>query len=268
MTEELQSLLDRIQTEGVERAEAEAARIVAEATGARRRHHREAEAQAEATPPRRARPTPRPAASAVGSPSSRPRRDFLLSLQKSIEAVLRETLCDTVGAALTPDVMAAILVRLADAYAAHDMNESRVDVLLSPEDRDAVGAIVMEKYRELVRQGLTLRPDERVDRGFKVSFVDYNLYHDFSARGAGRGAGAGPQASALRHRPRGQRKSRAEVEYVYLVASLPALELTTAPSHLVRHAARVVGRRPARRSSRKTSGRSSRTGRRTSARRT
>ena len=115
--------------------------------------------------------------------------------------MLRETLCETVAGALTPDVMAEILVRLADAYAAHDMNESRVDVLLSPEDRDAVGAIVMEKYRELVRQGLTLRPDERVEDGFKVSFVDYNLYHDFTRGGARRGAGAGAQASPVRHRP-------------------------------------------------------------------
>jgi V/A-type H+-transporting ATPase subunit E len=61
------------------------------------------------------------------------------------------------------------------------MNESRVDVLLSPQDRDTVGAIVLEKYRDLVSQGLTLRPDERVDAGFKVSFVDYHLYHDFTA---------------------------------------------------------------------------------------
>ena len=108
-------------------------------------------------------------------------RDFLLSLRHSIEAVLRETLCETVAGALSPDVMAQMLVRLADAYAAHDMNESRVDVLLSPEDRDALGAVVLEKYRELVRQGLTLRPDERVEGGFKVSFADSDLYHDFTA---------------------------------------------------------------------------------------
>ncbi len=181
MTEELQSLLERIQTEGVQRAEAEAARIVAEGQERAAGIIREAEAQAEAT--RRDAQADAAASGERGRIAlEQAARDFLLSLQKSIEAVLRQTLCDTVGAALTPDVMAAILVRLADAYAAHDMNESRIDVLLSPQDRDAVGAIVMDKYRELVRQGLTLRPDERVDRGFKVSFVDYNLYHDFSAR--------------------------------------------------------------------------------------
>ena len=180
MTEELQSLLERIQTEGVERAEAEAARIIAGAQERAAGIVAEAEAQAEAT--RRGAEADATASGERGQIAlEQAARDFLLSLQKGIEAVLRGTLCETVGAALTPDVMTAILVRLADAYAAHDMNESRVDVLLSPEDRDAVGAIVMEKYRELAGQGLMLRPDERVDRGFKVSFVDSNLYHDFSA---------------------------------------------------------------------------------------
>jgi V/A-type H+-transporting ATPase subunit E len=180
MTEELQSLLDRIRAEGVERADAEAARIVGEAE--ERAAGIVAGAERQAAELRSAAETDAAAALARGHTAlEQAARDFLLSLQKSVESVLRETLCETVAEALTPDVMAQILVRLADAYAAHDMNESRVDVLLSPEDRDAVGAVIMEKYRQLVGQGLTLRPDERVEDGFKVSFVDYNLYHDFSA---------------------------------------------------------------------------------------
>ena len=180
MDEQLQSLLDRIRLEGVERAEAEAAGIIQNAE--ERAAGIVAAAEEEAASLRRAADADAAASLERGSLAlEQAGRDFLLSLQKSIESVLRETLCETVAGALAPDIMAEILVRLADAYAAHDMNESRVDVLLSPEDRDAVGAIVMEKYRELVRQGLTLRPDERVDAGFKVSFVDYNLYHDFTA---------------------------------------------------------------------------------------
>lgn len=180
MTEELQGLLDRIRSEGVERAEAEAARIIAQAEARAVGIVAEAEEQAAAL--RRSAEADAVAAAERGQTAlEQAGRDFLLSLEKSVEAVLRETLCETVAEALTPGVMTEILVRLADAYAAHDMNESRVDVLLSPEDRDAVGAIVLEKYRDLVRQGLTLRPDERVDGGFKVSFVDYHLYHDFSA---------------------------------------------------------------------------------------
>ena len=179
MEEQLQSLLDRIRREGVDRAEAEAASIVDEAKERARRVVAEAEAEADGL---RRQGEADAAASRERAEKALEQagRDFLLALQKSIEAILRETLRDTVAKALTPDVVADMLVRLAEAYAAHDMNESRVDVLLAPEDREAIAALVMRKYRDLVNQGLTLRADERLDKGFKVSFVDDNLYHDFS----------------------------------------------------------------------------------------
>ena len=179
MEEQLQSLLDRIRHEGVERAEAEAEGIVGEAQ--QRARHIVADADADADGLRRGAESDAAASRERGEKAlEQAGRDFLLALQKSIEAILRETLRDTVATALTPEVVADMLVRLAEAYAAHDMNESRVDVLLAPEDRDRIAAIVMQKYRDLVGQGLTLRADERLDKGFKVSFVDDKLYHDFS----------------------------------------------------------------------------------------
>ena len=181
MEEQLENLLNRIRSEGVERAEAEAAVIVEQAEERARRMVQDAEAECARL--RKKAEEDAAASKERGEQAlAHAARDFLLSLQAAIEAVLRETLCESVAEALTPDVMAGILTRLADAYAAHDMNESRVDVLLSPEDRDAVGALVMEKYRALVRQGLTLRTDERLDGGFKVSFVESHLYHDFSVQ--------------------------------------------------------------------------------------
>jgi len=179
MDEQLQSLLDRIRHDGVERAEAEAADIVGEAKERARRVVAEAEAQADGLR-RQAEADAEASRERAEKALEQTGRDFLLALQRSIEAILRQTLRDTVATALTPDVVADMLVRLAEAYAAHDMNESRVDVLLAPEDRQAIAALVMRKYRDLVNQGLTLRADERLDKGFKVSFVDDNLYHDFS----------------------------------------------------------------------------------------
>jgi len=177
--EQLQGLLDRIRTEGVERAEAEAAAITrdagerAEATVAAARAEAEeirkrAEADAQVVQQRSEK-----ALEQTG-------RDFLLALQQSIDSILRESLSGRVSEALTPDVVSQMLVRLISAYAEHDMNESRVDVLLSPKDRERVVDIVMADYRELVSQGLTLHPDEAIGRGFKVSFVDDRMYHDFT----------------------------------------------------------------------------------------
>ena len=179
MEEQLQSLLDRIRHEGVEQAEAEAASIVGEAQERARRVVAGAEAEADGLR-RRAEADAEASRERGEKALEQAGRDFLLALQKSIEAILGETLRDTVATALTPDVVADMLVRLAEAYAAHDMSESRVDVLLAAEDREAIAALVMQKYRDLVNQGLTLRADERLDKGFKVSFVDDKLYHDFS----------------------------------------------------------------------------------------
>ena len=179
MEEQLQGLLDRIRAEGVERAEAEAAAIVREAhekaqatVGAARAEADEIRARAEA----HAKVVEARSETALEQTG----RDFLLSLQKSIDTVLRESLTRRVSEALDPEVLAQMLVRLADAYARKDMNESRVDVLLSPEDRELVTSIVLADYRDLVNQGLTLRADGGIGKGFKVSFVDENVYHDFT----------------------------------------------------------------------------------------
>jgi V/A-type H+/Na+-transporting ATPase subunit E len=177
--EQLQSLLDRIRREGVERADAEAAEILARAEDRAARIVAEAGSEADAL--RRKAGGDAEASRNRGEKAlEQAARDFLLTLQKHIEAVLRESLRETLAAALTPDVVVEMLLRLADAYAEHDMNESRIDVLLAPEDRERLAALVMEKYRDLVAQGLTLRADDRLDKGFKVSFADDNLYHDFS----------------------------------------------------------------------------------------
>jgi len=172
-------VVERSRSEGVERADAEAAgsvdraeerarRVVADAEDEAGRLRQEAQADAEASRQRGEK-----ALEQAG-------RDFLLTLQRRIEAVLRESLRETVADALTPEPIAEMLLRLADAYAAHDMNESRVEVLVSEEDRERLAALIMEKYRDLVNQGLTLRTDEKLEKGFKVSFEGDNLYHDFS----------------------------------------------------------------------------------------
>jgi V/A-type H+-transporting ATPase subunit E len=180
MTEDLQSLLERIRSEGVARAEADAERILSEAR--ERAAGIVSAAEADAAGLRRTAETDAAASAERGRMAlEQAGRDFLIALRRSVDDVLRGTLHESVGEALAPELLGEILVRLVDAYAAHDMGESRIDVLLSPEDRAAVGSIIMEKYRRAVEQGLILRPDPRVDKGFKVSLADDSMYHDFTA---------------------------------------------------------------------------------------
>jgi len=179
MEEQLQGLLDRIRKDGVEKAEseaedivakarAEAARIIDEARREAAEHTARAERDAEVFEERSITTLEQ-----VG-------RDFLLRLRTAIENVLRESARQSLGEALTPEAMANMLERMASAYADKDFNEHRVDVLLSEKDQEAFVDTVFDRYRDLLGEGLDVHVDDRIHKGFKVRFLDYRLYHDFT----------------------------------------------------------------------------------------
>jgi V/A-type H+-transporting ATPase subunit E len=181
MAEDLQNLLDRIQKEGVEQAEAQAEKILAQAREKAAAILREAEKQATET--------------RVGAEKDaevfvergtktleQAARDFLISVGRSLEKVFDGVAKETVGAALTPDTMEQMLIRMAEMYVERGARESPIDILLNAPDRKAMVGILMQRDRELLERGLELHTDDSITRGFKVSFRDNHLYHDFTVQ--------------------------------------------------------------------------------------
>jgi len=179
MEEQLQGLLDRIRKDGVEKAEAEAEDIVAKARAEAARIVDEARREA-AEHTARAERDAKVFEERSTTTLEQAGRDFLLHLRTAIENVLRESARQSLGDALTPEAMAGMLERMAGAYADRDFNEHRVDVLLSEHDREAFVDTVFDRYRELLGEGLDVHVDDRIHKGFKVRFLDYRLYHDFT----------------------------------------------------------------------------------------
>ncbi len=179
MEEQLQSLLDRIRAEGVEKAEAEAAEIVAAGRAEAKRIVEEAERLAAE---RRAKAEQEAEQFVERSRTTieQAGRDFLLQLRAAIERVLTQIAKASIAEAMTPETMAGMLDHLAEAYAAKDFNEHRVEALVNPKDREAFVELVFSRYRDLLGEGLKIHVDDRLQGGFKVSFVDYRLYHDFT----------------------------------------------------------------------------------------
>lgn len=178
--DELQSLLDRIQREGVEQAEAEAARILREAKD----RARDIVSQAERDATDRLSKADEDSKVFVDRGSKaleQAARDVVIGVQKDLERILVESVRESVGETLTPDVMAQMLVKMAEAYGEHNLREGRVDILLSQKDRDEIVRLFMDKFRSVVRTGLEVHMDAGIKRGFKVSYRDDKLYHDFTA---------------------------------------------------------------------------------------
>lgn len=179
MDQELQSLLTRIRSEGVEQAQVQAAEILSAAQEKARATARSAEEQA----------TEIIAAAERDSQAFTERsrktldqlaRDFLISVQNSLEALFIASVQQVVGEALTPETMAQMMIRLAEAYGKSELRESRIELLVSPEDQEEFIKLVMGSYREQLDRGVEIRPQGSIRKGFKVAFPEDKLYHDFT----------------------------------------------------------------------------------------
>ena len=107
-------------------------------------------------------------------------RDLLITVGQGIENVLADIVDETVEQALTIDAMKEMLVKVVEAYVAKGGTESRLEVLVSQKDQQEIVRFFESRYRQKLGQGLQLRAENEVFKGFKVSFAGGRVYHDFT----------------------------------------------------------------------------------------
>lgn len=179
MAEELQHLIERIRKEGVEKAEQEGAEILSKAKEKAASIVREAEAKAKAMLEKAEKD-----AQAFTERSRRTleqaARDLLISVGQGVENILKDIVAEAVDEALSIDVLKQMLVKMAEAYAAHAGRETRIDLLISARDKEELIRFFAEQYRQRLLQGVEIHVDNELFKGFRVSFVQNHVYHDFS----------------------------------------------------------------------------------------
>ncbi|AKJ64530.1 hypothetical protein [Kiritimatiella glycovorans] len=173
MAEELQQLIDRIRSEGVEKADREAeerlerARREAEETVGEARSKAEqiiSDARREAAQyEQRSRQSLRQAA-----------RDLLLTVGGGVEHVVRTVLRERVGAGFDEEVMADMLRRIAES------GDQPLEVYLNEDDRERLSRHLAADAWAKVREGVELRTDHELLKGFRVSARDGDVRRDFT----------------------------------------------------------------------------------------
>lgn len=179
MADELQSLIARIQREGIEKAEADAAALVARAKAKAVEIVKAAETQAQARL-KQADADARVYTERSTITLTQAARDVLIAVGQGLESILDDVVRKQVGQALSPETLKAMLGRIAQAYAARGMTENRLAVLLSPEDQKSLARLVEAGVRDALGQGVDLRADDRIVKGFRISIQDGRVVHDFT----------------------------------------------------------------------------------------
>ena len=178
MAEELQPLLDQIRKEGVEKADAKAAEILAQAKEKAAQTVRDAEAKAKALVAKAETDaevfTQRSIATLEQSA-----RDLLITVGQGIENIISEIVADSTADALNINVLEQMLVGMAHSCA-DKQGETRIEMLVSEEDQKELVKFFAAKYSDKMGHGVELHVDNEILKGFKVSFADDHAYLDFT----------------------------------------------------------------------------------------
>jgi len=180
MAEDLQGLLDRIQSEGFKKVEEEKQEILSKARDEADRILRDAREEAEQIVANAERE--REKLQQSGQEDLRQAsRDVIVSLEKEVGTLLDELIRQAVGEALTPDAMAELIQQMATAYGqARGKDVDRVDALVSPADLEKLEQDAKAKLQERFKNGVNLRPVRSIDAGLQIACDGESVYHDFT----------------------------------------------------------------------------------------
>lgn len=178
MAEELQSLLEKINQDGIQKAEAEKARILAAANAeadairaAAAKHAAALKADAEKS------------AAALRDKTlaalEQARRDILLQLRGELLDRLKAAVGDGVAQALTPEFTAGLVKELCAAFSAAP--ESEVSVRCAVRDVPALDAALKRALADSLTRNPTILGVRNFPAGLELSFDGGRSYFDFSS---------------------------------------------------------------------------------------
>ena len=177
MAQDLQSLLDKIKQEGLDKAavqekeiiaaaEKKSAEIIALAKQEAAQIIKNAESESENLKKR--------AESAVVQAS----RDIILTLKNEIQGRLNKIFADSTAQAFSADYMAKIIAELCDDFAKSP--DTKLTVVSAVKDVDALKSALLGALKESFRDRCEVFPDKELAGGFKVNFSGSDIFYDFS----------------------------------------------------------------------------------------
>lgn len=179
MQEELQPLIDRIQKEGIETAESKAEEILEQAKKEASAILEHASAQAEILL-EKADKDARAFSLRSQKTLEQSSRDLLISIGQSVSQIFSDLVEENLSQALDPSTIQKMLVTLAESYGKTSGRNPSIEVLLGKNEQSELASYLKAELAEKIKQGVEIRTENDLYPGFKVSFSEGSVYHDFT----------------------------------------------------------------------------------------
>lgn len=173
MAEDLQTLIDRIQKEAVEKAEAESAAIIAKAKEQAATIVKEAEADA-AAKLEKADKDSQVYTERSERALKQAARDVLISIGRSFEKMIGDILSLQVQKSLTADTVKEMLLAVAKN------GGDDLSVVFSEADKEKLTSFVTGEFAKALGKGVKVESDFGIKFGFRVELDGGKISHEFT----------------------------------------------------------------------------------------
>lgn len=179
MPDQLQPLIERIQKEAVDDAEAQARGIIEKANtkaqeilrDARQeadQFRKEAERDAEAFSERSKKTLDQAA------------RDLLMSVESGVDKVLSRVVAEELDPVLDQESLRDLLGNLVESYLEKEGAEHNLEILVAPQDREHLVEHFRQRFGEALRKGVRVETGAGITKGFWVTVDNDSVSHDFT----------------------------------------------------------------------------------------
>lgn len=176
---QLEQLIEKIKNDGVKAAQEENDAILAQANAQAEQIIAEAKAEAEALL-RQAREENDRLVRVSEEAIRQAGRNLLLSFRESVAKELEAVTGRQMSQAYTPQALEQLIPQVVAQWAAQPEVED-LAVLLGPDDLAALEGSLQAALKQRLLEGVTLRPSNAFDGGFRIAVNGGTAYYDYSA---------------------------------------------------------------------------------------
>ena len=176
---QLQELIDQIKKDGVDAAETEADAILKSAKDEAEKIISNAKAEADKILLNAKAENERMVKSSEDA-IRQAGRNLLISFRESVSKELNAVVGEAVSAVYSSENLAQLIVRVVENWVLKPDAED-ISVILGTKDLQALEQTVLSSLKDKMLKGVTLKPNDSLDGGFRIAVNNSGAYYDYSA---------------------------------------------------------------------------------------
>ena len=175
----LEELLEKIKKDGVEAAEGEAKAIIDAANAESQKIVSDAKAKAEKIMQDAKAENAKTVQSGEDA-ITQAGRNLLISFRQSVAKELEAIVGESINAVYSSDALAEIIINVVESWAKNP-DTDKLSVILNTADLEKLEATLLSALKAKMIEGVTLKPNDNFDGGFRIAVNEGSAYYDFSA---------------------------------------------------------------------------------------